>query len=713
MEAPSGNQTTNETPLHAACEGNHCKIVEELVTKFPELLLVKDKIPYRGWYPIHTACAYGVSDKIVAIILLGIVKLCFDSPGLLNDISFLDSFGSPPLFITALCGNLPHASLFLHPILSSILLRFAPSLLYSGSSAVPTKSSVIHGAVVGNNIEILKGIMDTIPKIKVFLGVPCKLAATFVLKSLGLNLTDYSQIPMNLCEDTSKAVELISFNAVTVTHTPFDQMVMSPLAFAAALGRAEMVTALLDVGMKDTNNLALKFALFMKHSEIVINLLFHQKADMTTFKADDKNLLTFPVSPHISKLLLQCTEIDLQRNSLTEIPISLFQMPMLKGLNLSYNNLGTLPIGEKACDVSCKAAEWGWKCESLKSLDLSSNCIHTLPEAIWALPNLEYLDASHNGLREITSVKCYNAKLIKIDISYNSLTEFSPVLFLCEEVNLSFNKLTSLPMELWYSKSIKVLNVSGNRIKNVSFSNYAELMTVSFTTACTKVINDKTDMLVDQTGTVSSLLQLKIAHNQLHTFPSDLACFATHLQLLDISSNPITAIDISLLPPYLKTLVAKKCCITQFGSIMSNQEKETYKEHCVSLGIGSKCPHRRHTSLQHLNSLNLSNNKLTNMQFVGMDSANLLYPELTVLNLFANELCGSFSPLVKLQSNLFSLDLSGNLQLQLIPMELSLLYGTLFYLKLNNLPNLRDPPKEYHDLPVNILLSYMKLRMER
>ena len=713
VEVPSANRATNETPLHVACEGNHYEIVVELITKFPELLLVKDKIPYREWYPIHTACAFGASDNIVALILVGILRLCFDSPNFPSNLSFLDSFGISPLFIAAICGNLSHVSLFLHPTLISTLLHFTPSLLYGTGTLIPTKCSILHAAVIVNNPKMLHAIMDIIPKTKMFLYVPCKLISIYVMRLLGYCLNSYSQMPMKLCENGSGELELVSHDAVTVMHTPFDQMVLSPLVVAAALGNTESVGALLDAGMRDTNNLALRFALLMKHSEIIINLLFYQKTDETIFTAGDKSLLNFPVSPYISKHLLQCTEIDLQSNFLTEIPLSLFQIPMLKHLNVSNNNLTTLPVGEREISSSYKPAEWGWKCKCLTNLNVSFNAIYYLPEAIWALPNLKYLDASHNRLKEIGPTIHYY-KLSKIDISYNSLEKVPPFLFSSEEVNLSFNELTSLPTELWYSETIKVLNISGNLIEDICFSAHTEPITVSFTTACTKIIDVmKKVPSVDQIGTISSLSRLELAHNKLHAFPKDLACFATHLQYLDISFNQISAIDISILPPYLTTLVAKNCCIAQFGSIMNNQEKEMYQILCTSLGIGSKCPHRSHTSLQHLSNLYLSGNRLLNMEFAAANGTTSLYPELNVLNLSANELYGTLSPSVQLLSNLFHLDLSDNIQLESIPMELSSLYGSLFYLKLGNLPNLRDPPKEYHDLPVNNLLSYMKLRMER
>ena len=708
MKAPSANQSTNETPLHTACEGNHSEIVMQLITKFPELLLEKDKIPYRGWYPIHTACANGASNKIVAVILVGIIKL---STGLPNNLSFLDSFGYSPLFIAALCGNLPHVLLFLHPTLYSTLLRFMPSLLGSISSLVPTKCSVIHAAVLGNNLKVLDTVLYTIPKAKMFLCAPSKLLSGRVLSLHGYYLTSYSQIPVKLCEDSKGEFDLVSCDAVNAMHTPFDQMVLSPLALAAVLGKTEVVATMLNAGMKDTNNLALRFALFMKHSEIIVNLLFHQDTDTAIFKANNRGLLSFPLSPYISKCLLQCTEIDLQRNSLTEIPLSLFQIPILTNLNLSHNNLVALPVGDGELSLTCKATEWGWNCKCLRNLNVNFNAIHSLPEAVWALPNLEYLDASHNRLKEIPPAKHHSNDIHSVDISYNNLTQVAPFLFSYEEVNLSFNELTSLPMELWNSKSIQVLNVSNNEIADIRFSYQTESVTVSFTSACTKVIEKVS--LVDQIDTISSLSKLNLSHNKLRAFPKDLACFATHLQHLDISSNRISSVDTSLIPPYLKTLVAKKCHIAQFGCIMTSEQKEVYRIHCVSLGVGSKCPHRAHTSLQYLSSLHLNNNKLTNMQFVSPNDGTSLYPELSTLNLSHNELWGALSPSVKLQRNLCELDLSDNPQLESLPMELSLLHGTLFNLKLNNLPSLRDPSKEYHNLSVNKLLYYMKMRMER
>ena len=714
VEVPSANRATNETPLHAACEGNYCEIVMELIKKFPELLLVKDKIPHREWYPIHIACAFSASDKIVAVILVGILRLCVDSPNFPGNLSFLDSFGLPPLYMAAVCGNLSHVSLFLHPTLISTLLHFAPSLLYGTGTLVPTKCSILHAAVMANNPKILNAIMNTIPKTKMFLYVPCKLLSTFVMSQLGYYLNSYSQIPVKLCENGSGELELVSHDVITAMHTPFDQMVLSPLVVAAALGNTESVGALLDAGMRDSNNLALRFALLMKHSEIIINLLFNEKTDETIFRAGDKSLLSFPVSPYISKHLFQCTEIDLQRNYLTEIPLSLFQIPVLKHLNVSNNNLATLPVGEREVGSSYKSAEWGWKCKCLKILNVSSNAIHSLPEAVWALPNLEQFDANHNRLKKISPTIHYNNKLSKINISCNSLKKVAPFLFMAEEVNLSSNKLKFLPTELWYSKSIKVLNVSGNQIEDISFTTQIESMAVSFTTACTKVIDVmKKVPSVEQIDTISSLSRLELAHNKLRTFPKDLACYATHLQHLDISYNQISAIDISMVPPYLNTLVAKNCCIAQFDVIMNSQERELYQIRCTSLGIGNKCPHRSHTSLQHLSNLNLSNNRMLCMQFAAPNGTTSLYPELNVLNLSANELFGTLSPSVKLLSNLFHLDLSDNVKLEAIPMELSSLHGSLFYLKLGNLQSLRDPPKEYHDLSVSNLLSYMKLRMEK
>ncbi|XP_065896958.1 leucine-rich repeat serine/threonine-protein kinase 1-like isoform X2 [Dysidea avara] len=709
-QVPPANTTTHETPLHAACEGNHYDIVVELINKFPELLLMKDKLPYRGWYPIHTACAFGASDKILAEVLIGTMRLCIDFPHKFTNITFTDLCGQSPLYIAVTCGNLSHVSMYLHPLLVDTFLQVAPSLVAVNTSNIPTKCSVIHAAVLGGNNEIVSMLLDRFPQATMAMTHPCKLTMLLMLKHLGHYLNSYSKLPI-ICEHGNDELAVVPYSHISAVDKPFNQLSLSPLAVACALGRTEIVTTLLDAGGINSS-IGLRIAFFMGYGEVIVNLLFQQQHEQARFIANDKNLKEFPISTVTLNLLVQCTEIDLQGNSLTMLPLALFQTPLLKYLDVSSNNLSTLPIGEEN-ENSDGIVKWGWDCVSLRTLNIEFNAIRNLPEVVWEVPKLQWLNASHNCLVKISTPTHCNT-LSVINVSHNKLTEVPAILFSVQEIDLSYNEIKSLPVELWQSKTINKLNVSHNSICELNFSGLVKtslkISCVSFGTIGKSISSDESYKNTEQLDSICSLTKFNISHNRLNGFPSNIPCFATHLQYLNISYNYIGHLKLNFLPPYLKGLNAMQCDIVRFGLIEGDDERI---QHCAS-ETGNSCPHKAHSSLPHLSSLNLSGNKIKTMQFVSTNSTGLLlYPELKSLDLSNNDLRGDFATHVKLQQYLFSLKLSNNLHLESIPVQLSLLHESLFELQLDNLPNLKDPPCEYHKLPTPTILAYMKSRMQK
>ena len=702
-QVPPANTTTNETPLHAACEGNHYDIVVELINKFPELLLMKDKLPYRGWYPIHTVCAFGASDKILAEVLIGTMRLCIDAPHKVTAITFIDLCGQSPLYIAVACGNLSHVSMYLHPSLVDTFVKVAPSLVAVNTSNIPTKCSVIHAAVLGASNEVVSLLLDRFPQGIMAMTRPCKLTIAIMLEHLGHYINSYTKLPI-ICEDGNSELKVVPCGQVSTVDKPFDQLSLSPLAIACALGRTEILTMLLDAGGIN-NDICLRVAFFMGHQEVIVKLLFHQLGDQTTFMGDDKNLKEFPISTVTLKHLLQCTEIYLQNNSLMTLPLALFQTPVLKYLDVSYNNLFALPIGDENKNAD-GIAKWGWSCASLKTFNAEHNGICSLPEVVWSIPSLRWLDVSHNHLVKIPAPSNCST-MSKINFSHNKLSEVPPALLFVEEVDLSHNKIISLPMDLWQSKKIKKLNVCYNSICELHFTGSDKIkMHLSFSTIGRQISSNKGHKNNEQLDSVCSLTKFNISHNKLNSFPSSLSCFATHLQYLNISHNCIGDFEFSYLPPYLKSLDATNCGIVR---ILNNEDKDL---HCIASET-SRCLHRTHTSLPHLSSLNLSRNKIKDMQLVGADSTALLYPELKSLDLSSNDLCGDFTPHVKLQKYLFSLKLSNNMNLESIPLQLSLLHDSLFELQLNNLPNLKNPPSDYHKMSTSTILAYLRSQMQK
>ena len=160
-EIPPANQVTNETPLHAACEGNHYEIVVELITKFPELLLVRDALLHRKWHPVHTACIFGVSDEILEALLVGTLMEKHNkrlTGTLANNEWFIDVMLHTPLYIATKCQNLSHVCLIMAPFLYDSLRQSAPTL-YTVPSDRP-KPSAIHCAIIYDKQELLLNLLE-------------------------------------------------------------------------------------------------------------------------------------------------------------------------------------------------------------------------------------------------------------------------------------------------------------------------------------------------------------------------------------------------------------------------------------------------------------------------------------------------------------------------------------------------------------------------
>ena len=125
------------------------------------------------------------------------------------------------------------------------------------------------------------------------------------------------------------------------------------------------------------------------------------------------------------------THVDISTNTISKLPVVLFQMPSLKVLNASENSLTCLPclwlggrretpqkgsaangklykscenvlnddpsVQEKDCDFTY--AESGWNCPHLEEMDLHHNSLTSLPTCLFELPSLKTLIASSNDLQ--------------------------------------------------------------------------------------------------------------------------------------------------------------------------------------------------------------------------------------------------------------------------------------------------------------------------
>ncbi|BFZ12002.1 hypothetical protein BsWGS_15041 [Bradybaena similaris] len=120
------------------------------------------------------------------------------------------------------------------------------------------------------------------------------------------------------------------------------------------------------------------------------------------------------INPQITALP-ELRTLDMSYNNITSVPDSLGQLASVHTLNLSYNKLTTFPA------ILCNSRI----SNTLVTLNLSNNEIASMPYNIDVLKSLHSLDISHNQLRLIPETLGFLKNLRKLYAAYNQL-EFFP-----------------------------------------------------------------------------------------------------------------------------------------------------------------------------------------------------------------------------------------------------------------------------------------------
>jgi len=131
-------------------------------------------------------------------------------------------------------------------------------------------------------------------------------------------------------------------------------------------------------------------------------------------------------------------------NKVTYIDCSLYWIINIKGIFI-FKNLKVLNLIGNKIQKLPKEIE---KLEKLKEIDLSYNQLLTLPEGIERLENLEILYLKNNYIKNLSN-KIGNLKNLK-------------------KLDLKENQLHFLPKEIEKLKELKEINLKNNKIKELS-----------------------------------------------------------------------------------------------------------------------------------------------------------------------------------------------------------------------------------------------------
>ncbi|CAG9770107.1 unnamed protein product [Ceutorhynchus assimilis] len=147
--------------------------------------------------------------------------------------------------------------------------------------------------------------------------------------------------------------------------------------------------------------------------------------------------------------------LSITDTSLSEISSDIAKLESLQTLILHSNKF-------RECNEAIT------KLSKLKILDLSRNSIERIPESIASLSQIITINISNNKLESFPTLS-NNAKLTVVDLSCNALTTFPNLcnsdLVNLSELKLQGNHIDSIPSNINVLPSLKVMDVSNNKIK--------------------------------------------------------------------------------------------------------------------------------------------------------------------------------------------------------------------------------------------------------
>ncbi|GMT07487.1 hypothetical protein PENTCL1PPCAC_29661, partial [Pristionchus entomophagus] len=503
---------------------------------------------------------------------------------------------------------------------------------------------------------------------------------------------------------------------------------------AARSDSIEVAQLLLSKGALDTSNRALRMGVSRKSEAIVLLLL---------------SRLSFPdTEMRVNKRNVELGQMQIGESLLPSY-LCPSKGVMINWSSASLSSLLPQWISAAAMHINTRMRTTTLSFAAITRIDLSHNKIDIFPPLLWQLPSLRILNLAHNKLStvEVPAGYLYSSSIESLILRHNFITSIPAALLILLPsltiFDISNNQLSYLPDSIWMCPSLKELNASGNSISALpsAFSvasranNDVESMKWKKNSpkATTRRIERRSlwqkeialSVIEDNDGaeaTVSShtLTTLNLSHNKFRMFPTSLACVCPRLVNLSLAHNLLSSVcSITALPPSLRSLDVSHNSLTLLFSLndpmgecqagvtgghhgrrsspgrqsRSRSKSAVRSQRALSVSrnagetVGMEgCIHKRHSTLSHLKSLNLSANRLKNIVLCRGET--VLTPSLGTLDASENDIAELDGVSISRLSSLCVLSLSNN-PLSDLPPQLGLL-SHLWSLSLKDCP-LNEP----------------------
>ncbi|KRY55169.1 PH domain leucine-rich repeat-containing protein phosphatase 1 [Trichinella britovi] len=292
--------------------------------------------------------------------------------------------------------------------------------------------------------------------------------------------------------------------------------------------------------------------------------LLNVPVEVTRVEFRHNDIVIASMDPYSLDIFCFLTELDIRDNKGVSM-LDLTALSLLQVLNCERCSIMVLRLNGN-CLTEVNASKNKLRTftinpppENLVKLDLSHNCIESLPEWMSYLTRLERVVCSHNYISSLPSRLFTNASSLQyLDLSHNRIQNLPTSIENCalEVLLLYHNDIPALPDELLSSMHrLRVLNLSQNRL--VALPAPSALSELNRIQQLYLACNRLTDASLTVIARYRRLQVLDISHNRFTWLPNDVIEKLQTLQELNISGNQINILPSSLVSlPFLVTLRA-------------------------------------------------------------------------------------------------------------------------------------------------------------
>ena len=216
---------------------------------------------------------------------------------------------------------------------------------------------------------------------------------------------------------------------------------------------------------------------------------------------------------------LSLLKLDISNNKLKSFPNWIgSSFPRLNKLSLRGNQIKEIP-------------DKTYNFQSIRELNLSQNAITRISQNFFkSCLSLEKIDLSHNHLETLPSfTQSTMSKLSQVKLNHNRLEERRPfyiprsllAISSLTIVDLSSNRITQMPdPQLWSARGLRDLSLADNRIHRINLNNKSRKFWPQISRL--NLSGNKIETLPSEIGRLDTLVSLDISHNQISKLPDEI-----------------------------------------------------------------------------------------------------------------------------------------------------------------------------------------------